>query len=70
MPSRNIAVRKDVYDSLQREKRGGESFTQVLLRMLTQRAPLEELRGSWGPAPKDEGRRLAALRPVSPRGRP
>lgn len=47
MSSRNVAIRKDVYDALDREKRGGESFTQVLLRLLGQRGPLEDLLGAW-----------------------
>jgi len=47
MSSRNVAVRKDVYDALQREKRPHESFTQLFLRLLNQRGPLEELRGAW-----------------------
>ena len=42
-----MAVRKDVYDALRREKRPGESFTQLFLRLLNQRGPLEELRGRW-----------------------
>lgn len=48
MSSRNIAVRKDVYQALDRLKRPGESFTRVLLRLLQQRGPLDELAGSWG----------------------
>jgi predicted CopG family antitoxin len=51
MSSRNVAVRKDVYDALHREKRPSESFTQLFLRLLNQRGPLEELRGAWPKAP-------------------
>lgn len=47
MPSRNVAVRKDVYDALQKEKRGDESFTMLFLRLMNQRGPFDELRGSW-----------------------
>ncbi|MGA7922631.1 MAG: antitoxin VapB family protein, partial [Thermoplasmata archaeon] len=47
----NIAVRKDVYEALEREKRPGESFTRVLARLISQRGPLEELFGAWGREP-------------------
>ena len=63
MSSRNIAVRKDVYDALRRDRRPGESFTRVLLRLLTQRGPLEELGGAWGGRPdRRELRRWRELR--------
>ena len=48
MPSRNIAIRKDVYDILSKDRRPGESFTKVLVRMINQKGPLEELSGLWG----------------------
>ncbi len=48
MPSRNIAVQKAVYDSLEREKRSGESFTSVLRRLLEQRRGVEDLWAAWG----------------------
>ncbi|MCI4324301.1 MAG: antitoxin VapB family protein [Thermoplasmata archaeon] len=47
MSSRNVAIRKDVYDALHREKRPQESFTKLFLRLLSQRAPLEQVVGSW-----------------------
>jgi len=47
MSSKNIAVRKDVYDALRRERRPGESFTQALVRLLSQRGPLDDLLGAW-----------------------
>jgi predicted CopG family antitoxin len=48
MSSRNVAVRKDVYDALVREKRPQESFTRLFHRLLNQRGPLEDLAGAWG----------------------
>jgi predicted CopG family antitoxin len=56
MPSRNIAVRKDVYEALRRERRPQESFTKVLLRLMNQRGPLQELSGSWSTRPKARDR--------------
>jgi len=70
MSSRNIAVRKDVYDALQREKRPNESFTKALLRLLNQRGPLDDLVGAWLPkAPPSEHRVLASSRGVEVRRR-
>jgi predicted CopG family antitoxin len=58
MSSRNVAVRKDVYDALTKEKRAKESFTQLFLRLLRQRGPLEELAGAWGKAGNPSEARL------------
>ena len=58
MPSRNVAVQKAVYDALTREKRQGESFTQLFRRLLEQQAGLEEVLGAWGAT----GRRSDQLR--------
>jgi Putative antitoxin len=67
MSSRNVAVRKDVYDALQREKRPDESFTQLFLRLLNQRGPLDELRGSWPKSPTaPESRAWSLLRASGP----
>ena len=63
MSSRNIAVQKTVYDALNREKRGGESFTSVLRRLLEQREGLGELAGAWGRSGDRTSRaRLRSLR--------
>lgn len=58
MSSRNVAIRKDVYDALQREKRPNESFTQLFLRLLGQRAPLERALGAWGAIEHRRARQL------------
>jgi predicted CopG family antitoxin len=47
MASHNVAVRKDVYDALRKEKRTHESFTQLFLRLLNQRGPMDDLEGAW-----------------------
>jgi predicted CopG family antitoxin len=63
MPSRNVAVQKDVYDSLKKEKRTGESFTSLFVRLLNQRGTLDEVRGAWGDSGmNDDLRRVRALR--------
>jgi predicted CopG family antitoxin len=48
MSSRNVAIQKDVYEALGKEKRPGESFTRLFLRLLHQRAPLDDVVGGWG----------------------
>jgi hypothetical protein len=63
MSSRNVAIRKDVYDALRREKRPTESFTQLFLRLLSQRGPLQDLEGAWPPQPPaNDARVWAAVR--------
>jgi predicted CopG family antitoxin len=62
MPSHNIAVRKDVYQALEREKRPGESFTKLFIRLLHQKGPLEELSGSWSHAARSAQRQWKSLR--------
>lgn len=62
MPSHNIAVRKDVYQALEREKRPGESYTKLFVRLLQQRGPLEELSGSWAHTAKAALRQWKGVR--------
>ena len=50
MSSQNIAVQRQVYDALRKERRPGESFTRLLDRMLHERGGLAELQGAWGPS--------------------
>jgi predicted CopG family antitoxin len=63
MPSRNVAVQNAVYQALQREKRGQESFTSVIRRLLEHPRGLDDLVGSWGNRTRRADRdRLRALR--------
>jgi predicted CopG family antitoxin len=63
MPSKNVAIQRTVYDALAREKRSGESFTELLARLLAQRGAVDELRGTWGTRGLAEDlRRLTHLR--------
>jgi len=63
MSSRNIAIQREIYEALDKEKRAGESFTSVIRRLLDQKEGLEELVGAW--------RRASAPHPgrTHPRGR-
>lgn len=68
MPSRNVAVQKGVYDALSREKRRGESFTQLFRRLLALQGGLEEVVGAWGPeGRKGDRARLSTVRGGRPR---
>jgi Putative antitoxin len=49
MASKNVAIRRDVYDALRRERRPSESFTKLVLRLMAQKGPLADLSGAWGP---------------------
>ncbi|HXW67951.1 MAG TPA: antitoxin VapB family protein [Thermoplasmata archaeon] len=63
MSSKNVAIQRTIYDALEREKRRGESFTELFARLLHQPGTLEELRGAWGVGgAAEDQRRLARLR--------
>jgi len=69
MSSKNVAIQRTVYEALAREKRSGESFTELLARLLAQRGAADELRGAWGSRGlAEETRRLSHLR-LGRRGR-
>ncbi len=68
--AKNVALADDVYDALQKEKRDGESFSDVIRRLADRKPKLTELFGVLSDIPEDEFRRFrtAALsvdRPVS-----
>ncbi len=68
MSSKNVAIQRSVYDALAREKRRGESFTDLFVRLLNQRGAAEEIRGAWSPHGGTEDlRRLGQLRRGSAR---
>ena len=55
MSSRNIAVREDVYIELQRRKGSGESFTEVIVRLLERKGrPSDAAGGGDDLSPKEE----------------
>jgi predicted CopG family antitoxin len=63
MSSKNVAIQKSVYDALARERRRGESFTDLFVRLLSQRGAVDEIRGAWGARGSSEDlRRLARFR--------
>jgi predicted CopG family antitoxin len=58
--ARNIAVSDDVYEMLTKEKREGESFSDVIRRMRQGKGSLLDLYGIWGDIPEDEWREIEA----------
>ena len=47
MTTKNISITDEAYESLKREKRGGESFTEVILRLAHTRGSLSDCFGIW-----------------------
>ena len=48
MASKNLAIREDVYRKLSEAKREGESFSDVIEKLLEKRGDLMSLWGAWG----------------------
>lgn len=68
--ARNLAVADDVYEMLSKEKRDGESFSEVIRRLASRRGSLLECAGILADLPEEKFRRFreAALgvdRPIS-----
>lgn len=53
MASKNISISKDIYETLFREKRAGESFTGVISRLLSRRKRLSDSFGAWDMSDKE-----------------
>lgn len=47
MSSKNISIREDTYEKLRARKRGDESFTEVLERLLAEEKDFEAGFGAW-----------------------
>ncbi len=47
MTSKNISITEKAYQVLRREKRGGESFTEAILRLTRRGGKLSDCYGSW-----------------------
>lgn len=47
MGSRNISIREDTYEKLRDRKRGDESFTELLERLMERERDFEAGFGSW-----------------------
>ncbi|OGS47797.1 MAG: hypothetical protein A3K66_04895 [Euryarchaeota archaeon RBG_16_67_27] len=58
--ARNIAVADDVYEMLSKEKRDGESFSDVIRRLARRRRSILEFAGAWADIPDEEFREMEA----------
>ena len=47
MAIKTISITDAAYESLKREKRGNESFTEIILRLAHTRGNLSDCFGSW-----------------------
>lgn len=68
--AKNIAVADDVYETLTKEKKEGESFSDVIRRWHRSKGSLMEFYGMWGDIPEKEFRKIeeaifGADRPLS-----
>jgi len=68
--AKNVALADDVYEMLQREKREGESFSEVIRRWHRSKGSLLDFFGVWGDIPDEEFRKMeeaiySADRPIS-----
>ena len=46
--ARNIAIANDVYEMLSKEKKRGESFSDVIRRLARSKGSLMDFYGAWG----------------------
>jgi predicted CopG family antitoxin len=58
--AKNVALADDVYEMLQKEKREGESFSDVIRRLGRRRGSLLEFAGAWKDIPAEEFREMEA----------
>jgi predicted CopG family antitoxin len=56
--AKNVALADDVYEMLQREKREGESFSEVIRRWHRSKGSLLDFFGVWGDIPDEEFRKM------------
>ncbi len=54
MPSKTITISLEAYLALSKEKRPGESFSDVILRILRERGDIMELAGAWSDLSEEE----------------
>ena len=58
--AKNVALADDVYDMLTREKREGESFSDVIRRWNRRKGSLMDCYGLWADIPEEEFHEMEA----------
>jgi predicted CopG family antitoxin len=66
METKTIALDREAYEALRRQKRKGESFSDVVKRLAGRTRPLTELAGLWKEMPSED---LHKIREFLRRGR-
>ena len=66
MPPKNVVLREEAYEFLRKEKRPGETFSDVVLRLRGSSKPLSSFAGAWKGMPKKD---LATIREAIRAGR-
>lgn len=66
MASKNVVLREEAYEFLRKEKRPGETFSDVVLRLRGANKPLTSFAGAWKDLPKED---LAKIRDAIRTGR-
>jgi predicted CopG family antitoxin len=66
MPPKNVVLREEAYNFLANQKRPGETFSDVVLRLRGATRPLTSFAGAWKDMPKQD---LAKIRKAIREGR-
>ena len=62
METTSIALDRESYDLLRRQKRPGESFSEVVKRLAGSHRPLSSFAGTWKDMPEETYREIRAER--------
>lgn len=54
MPTKTVSLSEDAYELLSREKRPGESFSDVVRRLTSKKHPLSYFAGAWKNMPAEK----------------
>jgi len=69
MDIKTVGLDRDAYEALRREKKPGESFSDVVKRITRKRRPLAEFAGRWKGIPRSQVRAFdAAFKAVRDEG--
>jgi predicted CopG family antitoxin len=59
---KTISITREAYELLSREKKGSESFSEVIKRLATERGKLKDSLGAWKISDEEEERGSSALK--------